>query len=156
MFPARTAPRMVLTARTAAELMKANPVSIRADASVREALEVLTDRGFGAAPVIDEAGRPVGVLSRSDILVHDREQVKHLPLEEAPHMELPHRKMREGFSVEVVGTSWSNAITMSDPSSRWISIDRSGESMCRVPSRWLLKLTPSSVTLVSSLRLITW
>jgi CBS domain-containing protein len=28
-----------------------------------------------AAPVIDEAGRPVGVISRSDIVIHDREKL---------------------------------------------------------------------------------
>jgi CBS domain-containing protein len=66
---------LVLRAERAAELMTSNPVSIRAAANVREAIELLTDRGFGAAPVIDEAGRPVGVLSRSDLLVHDREAV---------------------------------------------------------------------------------
>jgi CBS domain-containing protein len=66
---------LVLRAERAAELMTSNPVSIRAAANVREAIELLTDRGFGAAPVIDEAGRPVGVLSRSDLLIHDREAV---------------------------------------------------------------------------------
>ncbi len=39
-----------------------------------EAVLLLTDRGFSAAPVIDDAGRPVGVVSRTDLLVHDREQ----------------------------------------------------------------------------------
>jgi len=58
--------------------MKPNPVSIRRDAGIREALELLTDRGFGAAPVIDEAGRPIGVVSRTDILIHEREGV-HYP-----------------------------------------------------------------------------
>jgi CBS domain-containing protein len=61
----------------AKDLMKPNPVSIRCDAGIREALELLTDRGFGAAPVIDEAGRPIGVVSRTDILIHERECVRH-------------------------------------------------------------------------------
>ena len=56
---------------------------------------------------------------------------------------------------EVVGTSSSNAITMSDPSSRWISIERSGVSVWRVPSRCDLKVTPLSSRFVRSLRLIT-
>lgn len=63
---------------TAADLMVANPISIRADANIREALVLLTDKGFSAAPVIDDAGRPVGVLSRSDLLVHDRERGEYL------------------------------------------------------------------------------
>src|SRR6516225_6625597 len=69
--------RLTLCADTAAELMMPNPVSVRADATLREALALLVDRAFSAAPVIDEAGRRVGVLSRSDILVHAREEVRY-------------------------------------------------------------------------------
>jgi CBS-domain-containing membrane protein len=81
-MPATTtvaAPRLTLWAETAADLMTSNPMSIRADATVREAIEVLTDHGFSAAPVIDEAGRPLGVVSRADILVHDREKAVGQP-----------------------------------------------------------------------------
>jgi CBS domain-containing protein len=69
------APRLALEKRTAADLMTPNPVSIREAATVREAVELLTRRGISGAPVIDHAGRPVGVISRADILVHDREAV---------------------------------------------------------------------------------
>jgi CBS domain-containing protein len=71
--------RLLLWAETAADLMMPNPMSIRADATVREATAVLTDHGYSAAPVIDEAGRPLGVVSRADILVHERQR----PAEEA-------------------------------------------------------------------------
>ncbi len=57
--------------------MTPNPISIRRDATIHEALELLTDRGFGAAPVIDERGLPVGVISRTDILIHERECTGH-------------------------------------------------------------------------------
>ena len=57
-------------AATAAELMTPNPVSLRAQATVLEARELFIARAIAAAPVIDAAGRPVGVLSQSDILVH--------------------------------------------------------------------------------------
>jgi CBS domain-containing protein len=53
--------------------MAPNPVSLRADATVQEASIFLSGKGFSAAPVIDEAGRPVGVLSLSDIVIHGRE-----------------------------------------------------------------------------------
>jgi CBS domain-containing protein len=59
--------------------MMPNPVSIAAGATVKEATAFLGDKGFSAAPVIDEAGRPVGVLSQSDIVVHDREKVEYVP-----------------------------------------------------------------------------
>jgi len=38
----------------------------------------LSDRGFSAAPVINASGRPVGVLSRADIIVHDREKIEYV------------------------------------------------------------------------------
>jgi CBS domain-containing protein len=63
---------LTLTARTAAEMMTEQVVSIPEDAPLHEAIAVLTDRGFSGAPVINEAGRPVGVISQSDIVVHDR------------------------------------------------------------------------------------
>jgi CBS domain-containing protein len=71
--PPEVAPRLALKERKAAELMTPNPVSIRECATVREAVELLTRRGISGAPVIDHAGRPVGVVSRADIVVHDRE-----------------------------------------------------------------------------------
>lgn len=65
--------QLTLHADTAADLMTPNPISIRGDARVREAVVLLSDKGISAAPVIDEAGRPVGVLSRADLIIHDRE-----------------------------------------------------------------------------------
>ncbi len=70
------APRLSLAAATAADLMTPNPVSISADATPRDALLLLHDRNFGAAPVIDGAGRPVGVISRSDLRKHAREAAR--------------------------------------------------------------------------------
>lgn len=40
---------------------------------------MFTDKGFSAAAVTDQAGRPIGVLSRSDVLVHDREAAVSRP-----------------------------------------------------------------------------
>jgi CBS domain-containing protein len=65
----KPAAELILRVRTAAEMMTPNPVSIRQNATVTEAATFLTSRGISAAPVIDEAGRPVGVVSRSDILL---------------------------------------------------------------------------------------
>jgi CBS-domain-containing membrane protein len=65
--------RLMLRADTAEDLMTPNPVSLREYASLREAMQLLVEHGFCAAPVIDDAGRPLGVLSRSDLLIHDCE-----------------------------------------------------------------------------------
>ncbi len=63
-----------LRPESAADLMTPNPVSVEVKALVSEAVVLLTERGFSAAPVIDEAGRPIGVVSRTDLLIHEREQ----------------------------------------------------------------------------------
>src|SRR5262245_20933123 len=57
-------------AKTAADLMAANPVSLSDTGTVPQAIAFLAGRGLNAAPVIDEAGHPVGVLSCTDILIH--------------------------------------------------------------------------------------
>ncbi len=68
-----TALRLLLHGATAEDIMTASPISISEGSTVGEARAFLGEKGFGCAPVIDEAGRPVGVLSHSDIVVHDRE-----------------------------------------------------------------------------------
>src|SRR5262245_33476202 len=66
-------PKLQLQAATAADLMSENPISLRADAGVPEAIALMTDRGFTVAPVIDEGGRAIGVVSVTDIVIHNRE-----------------------------------------------------------------------------------
>ena len=61
---------MTLAEATAAELMMANPISLRASASLAEATKLFREKGISAAPVIDSAGHPIGVVSRSDLLIH--------------------------------------------------------------------------------------
>ena len=70
---------LTLKARTAADLMTPDLVSVRAQATVKEAVAFLIDKGISGVPVIDEAGRPVGVLSQTDVLIHERERVEYLP-----------------------------------------------------------------------------
>jgi len=73
----RMAQPLRLHARTAADLMVPNPISLRAEAAVAEAITLFTEKGIAAAPVIDEAGHPIGVVSRSDLLVHQCEHNRH-------------------------------------------------------------------------------
>ena len=53
---------------TAAKVMTPNPKSINRRATVRETAEILHEHGLHIAPVIDDAGRPIGVVSRTDLL----------------------------------------------------------------------------------------
>jgi CBS-domain-containing membrane protein len=52
----------------AADVMTTNPKSIGRDATIRDTAEFFTTHGIHTAPVIDEAGRPIGVVSRTDLL----------------------------------------------------------------------------------------
>ena len=100
---------LTLKARTAAGLMTPNLVSVRAHATVKEAVAFLIDKGISGAPVIDEAGRPVGVLTQTDILIHDRQTVEHMA---------PGRPVLEEFEAgaPVAGPRWEGfQIEQTDP-----------------------------------------
>jgi CBS domain-containing protein len=107
--------RLMLCADTAAELMSPNPVSIEADATVREAVGFMVDKGFSAAPVIDKAGRPVGVVSQSDIVVHDRESVEYAQstpgfYQRSDQESCRTKGLKEGFGVVEVDRTRVSAI----------------------------------------------
>ena len=72
----RTEARLTLCADTASDLMVPNPISLRAEANVAEAMLLFTEKGITAAPVIDDSERPIGVISRSDLLIHQCEDQK--------------------------------------------------------------------------------
>jgi len=65
-----TTNRLALLAKTAEDLMTTNPLSLREHATVDEAISFLTSRGFGGAPVINDAGKPVGFVGKTDLLRH--------------------------------------------------------------------------------------
>jgi len=96
--------RLTLEADTAGDLMSLNPVSLRKDASVHEAIALLTDRNFDAAPVIDDKGRPVGVVTVTDILVHDREYARYLKTGDMTAQSdlRVHDHLPEDFGIEIV------------------------------------------------------
>jgi CBS domain-containing protein len=63
---------MLLRAETARDLMTPGPYSLADTDTVEQAAAFLTERGFGAAVVIDQAGHPLGVVTKTDLLVHAR------------------------------------------------------------------------------------
>lgn len=90
---------------TAADLMTPNPLSLREDLTIREAVAFFVDRNISGAPVIDESGRPVGVLTQSDILIHDREEVETIaPPEVELGSPLP-RSWWDSFQIERVDST---------------------------------------------------
>jgi CBS domain-containing protein len=53
---------------TVGDLMTPNPVTVRADAPLLKAAHLLDQHGVHGLPVIDEAGRLIGVVSQTDML----------------------------------------------------------------------------------------
>ncbi len=75
----RRGERAKAAAVTAAELMSTPAITIGTQASVAEAAVVMCERGVKRLPVVDRAGRLVGIVSRADLLgIFDRpdEQIR--------------------------------------------------------------------------------
>ena len=52
-------------------VMTTDAVTLRPDQSLADAAEVLSERGIGAAPVVDDAGIAVGLLRDEDLLISE-------------------------------------------------------------------------------------
>ena len=63
-------------------------MSIAATDTVPEAVEFLTERGFGAAVVIDDAGHAIGVVTKTDVLMHTRRRMPGLEPDDTPVTEV--------------------------------------------------------------------
>ena len=51
------------------DVMSKNPVCVTPDTPVREVAKLMVDHDCGAIPVVDEGGRPTGILTDRDITV---------------------------------------------------------------------------------------
>jgi CBS-domain-containing membrane protein len=81
-------PPLTLQAATAAEIMNPGPVSIAHTDTVPDAVAFLTERGFGAGVVIDDAGHPLGVVTKTDVLVHTQKHKPGLEPDDTPVTEV--------------------------------------------------------------------
>jgi CBS domain-containing protein len=54
--------------QTVGEVMTKNPQTIRPEKSLREAAELMHEKGVHRLPVIDSGGKPIGILTRGDIV----------------------------------------------------------------------------------------
>jgi CBS-domain-containing membrane protein len=77
-------PPLTLQAATAADIMSSGPVSLADTDTITEAVAFFTDRGFGGAVVIDAAGHPIGVVTKTDILTHTRRHPPGLEPDDTP------------------------------------------------------------------------
>jgi CBS-domain-containing membrane protein len=128
---------MTLRAKKAEDLMTANPVSINQTLTVREALAFLIERSISGAPVIDAAGLPVGVLTQTDLLIHDREALvgrRHSRPEA-----LPAAREEAGVQVRDVMTPGVFAVGRHTPSERVV------EKLCDLKVHRLFVVDASGV-----------
>ena len=68
--------------RPIAEVMTHSPITIRAGSRLLEAIEIIQDRKISELPVVDEQGKPLGLLDITDL-------IGLVPLEEEQTTELP-------------------------------------------------------------------
>jgi CBS domain-containing protein len=60
------------------ELMTAEPVTARADSPLAEAVVSMDQAGVNRIPVVDSGGRPVGILTRDDVLRELARRIRQL------------------------------------------------------------------------------
>jgi len=55
----------------AKDIMTSNVVTLKKEMGVKEAAEILLDKGIGGAPVVDDEGNVVGMVTESDLIMED-------------------------------------------------------------------------------------
>ncbi|MBD2184030.1 CBS domain-containing protein [Planktothrix sp. FACHB-1355] len=54
--------------KTVADVMSRDPISVRPETPLKEAIKILAERRISGMPVVDENGKLVGVISESDLM----------------------------------------------------------------------------------------
>lgn len=69
------APQLLAADRTRiAEIMTRGAISVRADLSQEQLVELFLDQGISRAPVVDDDGRPIGMVSKTDLVIAQHER----------------------------------------------------------------------------------
>lgn len=61
------------------EYMDAEPVTVRADAKAEDVARLLGEHELHGVPVVNEAGRCVGIVTENDLVLTDEEGDLHIP-----------------------------------------------------------------------------
>ncbi|MEV6164921.1 CBS domain-containing protein [Streptomyces sp. NPDC052052] len=88
--------------RTVAELMTRDVVRARRDLPFKEIVKLLSENDVTAVPVVDELGRPLGVVSEADLLRKSSDQTDPSGLTPLPHIEAWERAKAEGARAEEI------------------------------------------------------
>ncbi|MBE9116692.1 CBS domain-containing protein [Lusitaniella coriacea LEGE 07157] len=54
--------------KTVAEIMTPNPVTVKPQTPLQEAIQILAEKRISGLPVVDDAGALIGVISESDLM----------------------------------------------------------------------------------------
>jgi CBS domain-containing protein len=88
--------------RLAKDIMSPNVVTVTSTMDLREAAKILVEEGISGAPVVDELGNLIGVISQSDLveyeLTTERELTVEAPFYRRPYDDALHP--RRGFQIE--------------------------------------------------------
>ncbi len=55
-------------AKTVADVMSRDPITVKPQTSIKEAIKILVEHHISGLPVVDDAGKAVGVISETDLL----------------------------------------------------------------------------------------
>lgn len=108
---------------TAKDIMTKDVITVKKDTGVSELADILTKNRISGAPVVDDSGRLLGVVTESDLV--EQSKSLHLPtvftildsvifLESAKHFEKELKKMT-GAKVEDIYTEKSVAVGLDTP-----------------------------------------
>jgi CBS domain-containing protein len=67
---------MALTVR---DVMDADPVSVTPEAPVQDVVRLLREHELAGVPVVNEGGRPIGIITENDLVMVGDEGDLHLP-----------------------------------------------------------------------------
>jgi CBS domain-containing protein len=92
-----------------AEIMERDPVTVSPQDSVETVLRALRDHELPGVPVVNEGGRPIGIVTEADLVMVDEEEDLRLPL----HIDLfgaqiflgPVKRFEERFRKAIAATA---------------------------------------------------
>lgn len=110
-------------AKTIADIMSRDPITVRPDTPLSQAIQILAERKISGLPVVDEAGKMVGVISETDLMWREAEVTPPayiMLLDSVIYLENPGRYERElhkalGQTVGEVMTKNVTTIQATDP-----------------------------------------
>lgn len=54
--------------KTVADVMSRNPITVKPETPLQEAIKILAERRIGGLPVVNDSGKLVGIISESDLM----------------------------------------------------------------------------------------